>query len=204
VFVRLQEAFVFATPVRAAVVIWAAWWLSWMIASAWSARTRSRLSFGQEVLHLAPTIAGMAMLFRSASFAAGAPGRIHPLYGLLPAAGWAVVGLCLAGFAFAWWARLHLGSLWSASVQQKEGHRIVDTGPYGVVRHPIYTGMLTAALALAVETATLAGFAGVLLIAVGFTLKASMEERFLGEALGADAYAAYRARTPMLLPFAPF
>ena len=50
--------------------------------------------------------------------------------------------LTIPGFLFAWWARLHLGRLWSGTVTRKADHRIVDTGPYAIVRHPIYTGLL--------------------------------------------------------------
>ena len=49
-----------------------------------------------------------------------------------------------AGILFAWWVRIHLGRLWSGAITRKEGHRVVDSGPYGLVRHPIYTGLLAA------------------------------------------------------------
>ena len=51
-----------------------------------------------------------------------------------------------AGLAFCWWARLHLGAMWSGTVTRKDDHHIVDTGPYGLVRHPIYTGLIFSAL----------------------------------------------------------
>ena len=71
-----------------------------------------------------------------------------------------MVLLCVMGFGFAWWARLHLGQLWSAFVTRKAGHRIVDTGPYGIVRHPIYTGIIAAAIALALVKGTVIALAG--------------------------------------------
>lgn len=65
------------------------------------------------------------------------PGTMSELAGIR-------IAVMIAGFAFCWWARIHLGRLWSMRVTKKEGHHVVDTGPYGVVRHPIYTGILVA------------------------------------------------------------
>jgi protein-S-isoprenylcysteine O-methyltransferase Ste14 len=69
------------------------------------------------------------------------------------------------------------------------------------VRHPIYTGLLTALVAMALIKATPAAFAGLAICAAGMWLKARLEERFLKSEIGADAYGAYSARTPMMLPF---
>src|SRR5262249_43201907 len=126
-----------------------------------------------------------------------------PLWTLPDAAGWGMAAVTLAGFLFAWWARIHLGALWSGSVTRKEDHRIVDTGPYGLVRHPIYTGLLAAAFAMAVVKATPIGFAGAVLMTLGYWLKAKVEEGFLRSELGAEGYDAYRKRVPMLIPFSP-
>lgn len=194
----------FDSPVRVSLTLMAAWVLSWMLASFWSARATGRLPLARAFAHWAPTALGAGLLVRSASFAAAAPWRIHPLYALLTPLGWALTGVVAAGIAFTWWARVHLGRLWSASVERKEGHRLIDSGPYGLVRHPIYTGLLTALLALAVQVGTPAAYAGFALVAIGFTVKGHMEEQLLSQALGAEVYAAYRARTPMLIPFAPF
>ena len=94
-----------------------------------------------------------------------------------------------------------LGVLWSGGIVRREGHRIVDTGPYGVVRHPICSGLILAAAGLALIKATWLALAGAALIALGFALKARVEERFLSSELGSGAYAAYRGRVPMLVPF---
>ncbi len=114
-----------------------------------------------------------------------------------------MVALGVVGFLFAWWARIHLGALWSGSITRKADHRIVDTGPYGIVRHPIYTGLIAAALALAVVKATPVGIAGLALMTVGYWLKGKTEENFLRSELGPEDYDAYRKRVPMLIPLAP-
>jgi len=107
------------------------------------------------------------------------------------------------GFAFTWWARLHLGRLWSSSVTRKEHHHVVNTGPYAVVRHPIYTGLLLAIAATMLERITPATIAGATVMAVGIYVKARVEEAFLRDELG-EAYAAYARRVPMLVPFPRF
>jgi protein-S-isoprenylcysteine O-methyltransferase Ste14 len=69
----------------------------------------------------------------------------------------------------------------------------VDTGPYAIVRHPIYTGLLLALLATAIAEATVSAMAGFGLLVLGLWIKARIEERWLSEELGEDAYGDYRA-----------
>jgi protein-S-isoprenylcysteine O-methyltransferase Ste14 len=96
-----------------------------------------------------------------------------------------------------------LGRLWSGFVSRKEGHRVVDTGPYRLVRHPIYTGIDAASFAVLVVKASPLALAGFVLVVWGYWLKARIEERFLREELGSEAYDAYARRVPMLVPFSP-
>jgi protein-S-isoprenylcysteine O-methyltransferase Ste14 len=71
------------------------------------------------------------------------------------------------------------------------------------VRHPIYTGLLLALLAMAVAKGTVLGTVGFALAFLGLTLKARLEERWLAGELGSGAYADYRRRVPMLVPGLP-
>ena len=114
--------------------------------------------------------------------------------------GWTLVGVATLGFAFAWWARIHLGRLWSATVTRKAEHHVVDTGPYAIVRHPIYTGILIALLATALLRGTATALVGFVLLTAGFYLKARLEESFLRSELGKDAYDVYALHVPMLIP----
>jgi protein-S-isoprenylcysteine O-methyltransferase Ste14 len=91
--------------------------------------------------------------------------------------------------------------LWSASVTRKENHRIIDTGPYALVRHPIYTGIILASVATTAVKGSGFAVAGLAIIVVGYWMKARLEERFLREELGARAYDAYARKTAMLIPF---
>jgi protein-S-isoprenylcysteine O-methyltransferase Ste14 len=90
--------------------------------------------------------------------------------------------------------------MWSSSVTRKADHHIIDTGPYSLVRHPIYTGIIVAAAATAALEARPLAFAGLVLVIIGFWIKARLEERFLRNELGAEVYDAYARRTGMLFP----
>ena len=115
--------------------------------------------------------------------------------------GWLLVAIAVGGVLFMWWARLHLGRLWSASVTRKADHHVIDTGPYAVVRHPIYTGLLLAIAATVLVRATAETLAGAAILATGIYVKARTEEAFLRDQLGAETYDAYARRVPMLVPF---
>jgi protein-S-isoprenylcysteine O-methyltransferase Ste14 len=188
------------TPQVAINYLWFAWAISWFAAAAWSDRTTRRLDFGDELPYRIVTLIGVVMLFGS-----GRGWRHSPLglWSLGATLGWALFAVCAVGFAFSWWARLHLGKLWSGWITQKEGHHIVDTGPYGIVRHPIYTGLIASAFAVAVMKGTILALLGAAIMTVGFWIKARLEERFLREQLDANAYDSYRRRVPMLFPFGP-
>jgi protein-S-isoprenylcysteine O-methyltransferase Ste14 len=106
------------------------------------------------------------------------------------------------GLGFTWAARLHLGPLWSSTSAPTEAHRIVDTGPYNIVGDPVYSGVLLWAGGTGVESGRLEALAGAAVLIAAISLRAKLEERYLRRDLGDDAYAGYRRRVPMLIPFA--
>ncbi|HEY3777057.1 MAG TPA: isoprenylcysteine carboxylmethyltransferase family protein [Rhizomicrobium sp.] len=188
------------TPQIALNYLWIVWAISWLAMAFWSERTAKRPNFGAELPYRIVTLVGALLLF---GFVRRSYREPLGLWSLAPGWNWVLFALCALGFLFTWWARIHLGRLWSGWITRKEGHRIVDSGPYGIVRHPIYTGLIASALATAVTKGTSVALAGAAIMTLGFWIKARLEERFLSEQLGADAYAAYRRRVPMLLPFGP-
>jgi protein-S-isoprenylcysteine O-methyltransferase Ste14 len=177
-------------------VIWIAWIVSWIAAAFWSSRAEKRARTWETVVYRAAIVAGAVLLTPWAARRLAAA----PLWDVGYGGAYALAALTLAGLAFTWWARIHLGRLWSGSITRKEHHRVVDTGPYALVRHPIYTGLIFALFATAVAQGMARALAGAALITFGFWLKARAEERFLAAELGADAYGAYRRRVPMLMP----
>lgn len=188
------------TPQLALNYLWLFWAVTWLAAAFWSGQTAKRPTFGAELLYRVVTLAGAALLF---GFVQRSYNEPLGLWSLGQDWDWALFALCAAGFVFAWWARIHLGKLWSGWITRKEGHRVVDTGPYAIVRHPIYTGLIASALATAIMKGTAIALVGACVMTLGFWIKARLEERFLREQLGADSYDSYRRRVPMLLPFGP-
>jgi len=180
-------------------VIWIGWLASWIAAAFWSARTEKRAVTSGVAVYRAAILAGAILLTPSTARMA-AP---RPIWDVGVAGAYALAGLTLAGILFAWWARIHLGRLWSSAVTRKEGHRVIDTGPYALVRHPIYTGLIGAIWATAVAEGTATALAGAAFLSFGLWLKARTEERFLVAELSPDAYDAYCRRVPMLVPFLP-
>lgn len=116
-----------------------------------------------------------------------------------PVLAWAGMALAWLGAAFAAWAKLRLGRWFSASFQLKPGHALVTDGPYAVVRHPIYAGLLACALGLAVAWNSLLTLGLAVILAGPFALHAAVEEQMFTAHFG-DAYRDYRRRVPALLP----
>jgi protein-S-isoprenylcysteine O-methyltransferase Ste14 len=186
------------SPLVASTLVWDIWVISWIAAMVWSRPAAARPAALDQFVHWLPTAIGFGLL------AFGSLGtHFAPLWRLPLLAGWVLAGVCAAGLLFTWWARVSLGSLWSGSVSRKEGHTVIQSGPYRLVRHPIYTGLIVAAVAQGALIGMAANLIGALLMAFGFWLKARLEERFLSQELGAAAYSEYQRRTPMLVPFWP-
>jgi protein-S-isoprenylcysteine O-methyltransferase Ste14 len=181
------------------IFIWVGWVISWVLAAGWSNRTVSRPSIGSEIANRSVMGLGALIMFMPAH---GYEGPLRLWHVGWPG-GWLCAALVGVGVAVAWWARLHLGRMWSAGITRKTDHRVVDSGPYALVRHPIYTGLLLALLATAAAKGTIFGVAGFLILLIGFWSKARLEERWLTAELGEDAYGSYRRRVPMLVPFGP-
>jgi len=180
------------------LAVWIVWWVLWMAAAAWSDRATKSPPLRFHILYrLFPALGGALLLGRY-----GGPSGLLRLWRTPDVVSWAMVAAAIAGFAFTCWARIHLGRLWSSSVSRKADHHIIDTGPYGIVRHPIYTGIIVASVATAGQRGTAEAWLGMALMTLGWYIKARLEERFLREELGAAAYGAYARRVQMLVPFA--
>jgi protein-S-isoprenylcysteine O-methyltransferase Ste14 len=186
-------------PGIAILALWIGWAVSWAVAAPWSNRTEKRPGIVTEIRYRLPMLIGALLLFVPAHRYEGPLRWWH--VGRMGA--WLCVALVAAGIAFAWWARLHLGRLWSGRVTRKADHRVVDSGPYAVVRHPIYSGLLLSMLATAVAKGTLLGAGGFVFLLLGIWMKARLEEHWLTQELGEGVYCGYRRRVPMLMPFGP-
>jgi protein-S-isoprenylcysteine O-methyltransferase Ste14 len=107
--------------------------------------------------------------------------------------------LLLVGLFIAVWARITLGSNWSAKVTLKENHELIQRGPYRVVRHPIYSGLLLMILGTAILIGQVGGFVVLGFCACGLWVKLRREEAWLTKHL--PEYSEYMRRTRALVPF---
>jgi len=185
-------------PTEADTLMWDVWVVSWIVAVVWSRPTAARPAPLDQLIHWLPTLVGLLLLAFGSLWT-----NFTPLWRLPDVANWSLTCVCAAGLLFTWWARIALGSLWSGSVGRKADHMVIQAGPYGLVRHPIYTGLILAAFAQAIQIGQVANLVGAGLMTLGFWLKARLEEQFLSQELGPEAYGDYRRRTPMLVPFWP-
>jgi len=195
---------VWLDPNTLVIVAWVVWYVTWMAAVVFSGRTKVQMKTDMLGMHRIFASLGFYLLFIPGKYAERFLGVGAGLFrGLVTPStwiAWGLFGATIGGFGFCWWARLHLGRLWSGLVTLKDGHHIVDTGPYGLVRHPIYSGVMVSAVMTALMKSSPAALIGAAMIIVGFALTARIEERFLRAQLGAGAYDDYSRRVGMLVP----
>jgi len=193
------------SPRSAVILLWIVWYSTWILAVVFSRRTKVQMKTDAVGAHRFLAGFGSLLLFTPLVW----DGRlsVEPWTALSArlwpdslVVDWSLFGLVATGFAFCWWARLHLGSLWSGFVTLKEDHRVVDSGPYALVRHPIYAGAIFSAAMTALISASALSLLGAGMVAAGFTMTARIEVRFLRQELGAGAYDDYSRRVGMLVP----
>jgi protein-S-isoprenylcysteine O-methyltransferase Ste14 len=172
---------------------WAAWGLYWLIMAFTAKRTVERR--GAVVDRL--VVAGVVVAWVVIKPFDGTHAQLWVTH-----VGLGVVSDCIfiVGAAFTVWARVTLGRNWSAEVAFKQDHELIQTGPYAIVRHPIYTGMLGMALGTAIDYGRASGFVVFALLCVGAWLKSRQEERLMADHFP-DAYRHYKDRVHALIPF---
>ncbi len=177
--------------------LWAAAGVVWLVGALTAKRTARSQSASSRLLHI--TLGVLAWVI----------GFSKPLgFGLLarpfvpdsPVTTYSGLGLTIAGIGFAIWARLILGGNWSGTVTIKEGHTLEKHGPYAIVRHPIYSGLLLAVLGTAIAFREIRGLIAVALALAMLLMKARMEERFMMEEFG-SVYRQYIRQVKALIPF---
>jgi protein-S-isoprenylcysteine O-methyltransferase Ste14 len=189
------SAFSFATgwPMLASFVPWIAFTIYWEIAAKDSAPVLKAESHFSRGIHV--VLANAALLFIFFPIR-GLNQHFLPDLLVLKLGG---IALELAGIALAIWARRILGRNWSGEITIKEDHQLVRGGPYGTIRHPIYTALLTMYLGTAIVSGQMHALIGLAIGTLAYLRKARMEETNLGNAFG-EKYTAYREDTWALIP----
>jgi len=171
---------------------WALFSLYWEAAAKNAAAAQRSESRASRAVHLVLVTLAQLLIF----IPVRGLGRYLPVSFPMMAAGLAVQAL---GTWLAVWARIHLGRNWSGAIAIKVEHQLIRSGPYRLLRHPIYTGLLAMYLGLAVVTGEWLALIGVALAAIAYWRKIRLEETALDGAFGAD-YDAYRRATWALVP----
>ena len=176
------------------LVLWFIFALYWGISAKNSAHTKSSESKGSALFHQLVFNAALILLFLPVPGLKGwfLPPRLH----FLVAAG----AIIQAAFILlAVWARRHLGRNWSAAVRIAEGHELVRSGPYRLLRHPIYTANLGMFVGTAIASSQYHALLGVAILVVAYLRKTRLEENILRQTFGAE-WDAYRRKTWALVP----
>jgi protein-S-isoprenylcysteine O-methyltransferase Ste14 len=178
-------------------VMWIAWAVYWGLLSR-DVKPAERIeSLISRMLHVVPLGIAVALLGLRR-----VPGPVlnERFYPWTPWMFWAAALATGCGLAFTVWARVHLGRNWSGIVTIKAGHDLVTSGPYRIVRHPIYSGLLLAVIGSALARGE---WRGILAVAIAFAAlwrKLRMEERWMHGRFGRQ-YEAYARRVPALVPW---
>ena len=170
---------------------WGLFWLYWLVA-AFSMK-RGRVPWFREARIRALIVVIVVVLVRLGAFRGHGGVRTDPWRAAL---GLVLFGL---GLAFAIWARVHIGRNWGTPMTQKNEPELVTSGPYRLVRHPIYSGIIVAGVGTALALSWF-WLIAVALLGVYFVYSATVEERYLTEQFP-DEYPAYKHSTKMLVPY---
>lgn len=182
----------------AVAFLWTGLWLFWLAASLATKRTVQTQSRSSRSGQNFPVIVAFFLLFGRSIWPHWLRWRFFPESDAAPL--WLGLALTAAGIGFALWARLWIGQNWSSTITIKEQHELIQTGPYRLVRHPIYSGLLLAFLGTAIVHGEVRGLIGFPLAVVGWGFKLRMEESFMVQQFG-NAYLDYKQRVKALVPF---
>ena len=177
-------------------ILWSGFFLYWFIASLGVPKNEKSARPALDRVHHV-VVAGTLILVLLGSELP--PPLSRQLWSWPAITGWTGVLAAMSGLCFAVWARGWLGEMWSATVALKHDHKLIETGPYALVRHPIYAGILLGYAASMMVAGTLAAVAGFVLVSLSYAAKILREEKFLRAQLGRD-YEDYAKRVKAIIP----
>ena len=175
---------------------WIVFVLYWIVSAIRTRDTLQTESFASRYAILLIEAAGFVLLFRHSAGIGFLGNRF--MHRTLASA---IVGSILTwmGIGLAIWARYHLAEYWSARITIKEDHQLIRTGPYARLRHPIYSGIVLAAIGSAVVIDQWRCVLGVCLVLIGYCIKARKEETMLTQQFG-DAFREHQKHAGFLIP----
>jgi len=189
----------FSSPLPLNIIsfCWITFAVIWLLAAFTTKKTVYRESSAQRLRYTIPILFGFFLLAKGHRLSDPLSHRVIPN---VEALAWIGAVLSVAGLIFCVWARFTLGRNWSGVVTLKGDHELITSGPYALVRHPIYTGLLTMFLATVIVRGHVAGIIAIPFVLVSFWIKLRYEEKLMLEKFPND-YAAYQQRVKRLIPF---
>lgn len=184
------------TGMRICSFLWMIFFVVWMVAALNTKRAQERISPRRVLKYGIFVILGYSLMFSSALKIPWLQRRLFERSEILD---WIGIAITVAGIGFAFWARAYLGRNWSSAPMVKEDHQLIRSGPYRLVRHPIYTGILIAMLGTFLANGKVRGALAVIFVWLAWTIKSRIEEEFMVRTFGAQ-YEEYRRTTGALFP----
>jgi protein-S-isoprenylcysteine O-methyltransferase Ste14 len=168
----------------------------WLIGLAFSKPAVRKQSAGSRLFYYVLSITGAFLIWGYLFPRNWLAARFAPHTQSVAFAG---LALTITGCLFAIWARISLGTNWSGRATVKAGHELIVKGPYALVRHPIYTGILLGLAGTVLAIGQWRCILGFLLILIALGVKMGEEERLMTETFP-QAYPEYRCRVKALIP----
>lgn len=178
-------------------VCWILFAVIWLLAAFATKQSVYRESTVQRLRYTIPILLCGFLLAKGHRLSDPLDYRVIPH---IEALAWSGVVLCIAGLAFCIWARFTLGRNWSGVVTLKGGHELITSGPYALVRHPIYTGLLTMFVGTVIVLGHVAGIIAMPFVFGSLWIKLRYEERLMLKQFP-NEYAGYQQRVKRLIPF---
>jgi protein-S-isoprenylcysteine O-methyltransferase Ste14 len=175
---------------------WVATFLYFIISALITNRIKRRESISGRLLDTILLFGGYVFLFSQLPLPGLHSQEFMPPHEALQIAG---AVLTYLGLSLTMWSRIRLGRYWSGVVALKQDHKLIQAGPYRVVRHPLYSGIILAAIGMALCVPKWSTLIGVALLTACFERRASKEDAILAAEFGAE-FEIYRQHTGRLLP----
>jgi protein-S-isoprenylcysteine O-methyltransferase Ste14 len=181
---------------HAIVGCWVIFVVFWLATALRTKRTVERQDVSSRLEHSIPIAVGALLVLKGTSDPGALGDRVLPHSVPFLALG---LGITIAGLGLALWARVTIGRNWSGIVTLKQDHELIRHGPYGHVRHPIYSAILLMVLGSALAIGTLGALVGLPLVLLGVWLKLRQEEALMTRHFPSE-YPAYRSQVSALIP----
>jgi protein-S-isoprenylcysteine O-methyltransferase Ste14 len=175
---------------------WVAWLLYWIFSWQWSKQGQVREAWWQGLLYKLLLIFAFVI---TVSDTQNVPGLRISIFHANLVVVWIGIVLTVTGLVWTIWARRTLADNWSSKTEFKQDHELIQSGPYALTRHPIYTGLLAMFAGTTIAAGTAATAVGFVCALLAFIIRAKIEENLLSKHFA--GYQNYKQKTWTLIPF---